>query len=514
MTQAIRSKALLIILDGFGVNPDTRHNAIAQANTPNLDKWFSKQPNGTLQASGRSVGLPDGQMGSSEVGHSILGSGVVIAQDLVRINGAIENKSLFTNPALLDLESQARADNNTVHFCGLLSDGGVHSHIDHLKALVSWADERGLRSVVHVLGDGRDRPPTSGLGYVRDLECFLASHNGVISSIAGRHYTMDRDNRWERVEQGYAALHRSCEARAPSAEAAISALYKQEITDEFLTPTLIEGDDIPSLNANSALLFFNFRADRAREICRALSDGAFKEFDRGQRPTVHLFAMCRYAKDIKARVLFEPPSKPKPLAEILSERGLRQFHCSETEKYAHVTFFFNGGREEPFTGEDRFMAPSPKVATYDLAPEMSARAVADKVIDICQGGQHEFIVVNFANGDMVGHTAVSDAIIRAVEILDEEVSRVIEAAEANGYSILLTADHGNCDEMVDPATGEPHTQHSLHPVPVILFDRDISELRPGSQDGRYGLGSIAPTILSLMGIDARTPEMAPSLVES
>ena len=513
MSHPVRKKTLLVILDGFGINPDERFNAIARANTPNFDNWLNNKPNTTLLASGKAVGLPDGQMGSSEVGHSILGSGVVVAQELVRISAAIEDKSIFDSPILEEIEQQAFNDDGNVHFCGLVSDGGVHSHIDHLRGLVTWAYECGLRSVVHVITDGRDRPVKSGLGFVRELEEFLASHNGVISSVAGRYHTMDRDNRWERVEMGFAALHRLSDRRAPSAEQAISDLYAQDITDEFLTPTVIEsGSDTPRLNRESALLFFNFRADRARQICRALGETDFAEFGRGDCATVHLYAMSRYAAKLNAKVLFEPPIKPVSLAQILSESGLRQFHCAETEKYAHVTFFFNGGREEPFDGEDRHVVPSPKVDTYDLAPQMSARAVADKIIEVCGQGDHEFVVVNFANADMVGHTAVAESVIRAVEVLDEEVGRVVAAAEAAGYSVIITSDHGNCDEMVDAETGQPHTQHSLHPVPAIVIDPQITALVPADPNQQRGLDSITPTVMSLLGLPRRE-EMAQSLVD-
>ncbi|MDJ0778125.1 MAG: 2,3-bisphosphoglycerate-independent phosphoglycerate mutase [Gammaproteobacteria bacterium] len=490
----LRRPTLLVILDGFGLNPDPTHNAIKIAQTPNFDRYFGAYPLTALEASGRGVGLPVGQMGNSEVGHMTIGSGSIVRQDLVRIDDAIEDGSFYDNPALARAARAAAAAGRPLHLMGLVSDGGVHSHIDHLKALIRLCRKHGAEPQLHMITDGRDTAPQAALAYLPELESLLAEAGGRIGTVAGRYYAMDRDQRWDRVQLAWDAVIAGRGVAADSAAAAIELSYAEDKGDEFVLPACLPG--LQPIEPGDQVVFFNFRNDRARQFCAALALEQFDDLDRGDgfRP-VNVTTMTHYDARLDGPVAFAPLRPEVTLASVISDAGLRQLHCAETEKYAHVTFFFNGGREAPFTGEDRCLIESPKVATYDLEPEMSAREVADAVIDALEAGEHEFIVVNFANGDMVGHTAVRDAIILAVEALDREVGRVLDSAIARDYSVLLTADHGNCDEMVDPDSGKPHTQHSNHPVPCLVIDGEVAQLADGGD-----LSAIAPTVLQLMGI--------------
>ncbi|MBK1718388.1 2,3-bisphosphoglycerate-independent phosphoglycerate mutase [Thiocystis violacea] len=488
-----RRPVILIILDGFGLNPSKANNAVALARTPNLDRYFSSNPHIAILASGLSVGLPDGQMGNSEVGHMTLGSGCVVFQDLVLIDQAIADHSFFENRALVAAAQAAAAQGRPIHLMGLVSDGGVHSHVHHLNALIKLCKHQGARPMVHIFTDGRDTPPRSALNYLKSVEGALEVAGGQIASVSGRYYAMDRDNRWDRTELAWRAMVDGEGRHAASAREAIEAAYAAGEDDEFIHPTLIEGGE--TIQNGDQVIHINFRKDRPRQLVSALFKPDFAEFDRRGMTGARVTCMMEYDQWYGLPFAFDHDMPKTTLGEILSGDGLPQFHCAETEKYAHVTFFFNGGRDEPFPGEERALIPSPKVATYDLQPEMSAPAVADTVIEALERRVYPFIVVNFANGDMVGHTAVREAVIAAVETLDHEAGRVMDAAVAAGYSIILTADHGNCDELIDPVTGEPHTQHSLYPVPCLIVDEVPWRLSTGG-----GIKDIAPTVLSLMGI--------------
>jgi 2,3-bisphosphoglycerate-independent phosphoglycerate mutase len=491
---ALRRPTLLVILDGFGINPDPTNNAIAIAETPNFDRYFNDYPLTSLEASGRGVGLPAGQMGNSEVGHMTIGCGCIVKQDLVRIDDAIEDGSFFENPALLSAVESSRDAGRPLHLAGLVSDGGVHSHIDHLEALIELCQRHGVEPQVHMITDGRDTAPQSALDYLPRLEARLQQAGGAIATVSGRYYAMDRDRRWDRVEMAWNNMVSGAGIAAESAREAIERSYAGGKGDEFILPSHMPQQK--PIEPGDEMIFFNFRNDRARQICAAFALEHFDDFDRGPdyRP-ITVTTMTHYDASLHAPVAFTAVRPQTTLGSVISDAGMRQLHCAETEKYAHVTFFFNGGREPPYLGEERKLIDSPRVATYDLQPEMSAPAVADAVIEALGSGDYEFIVVNFANGDMVGHTAVRDAILCAVEVLDREVGRVLEAAMQRGFSVVLTADHGNCDEMIDPETGEPHTQHSNHPVPCLVIDPQVGRLRA---DG--DLSAIAPTVLQLMGI--------------
>lgn len=488
-----RQPTLLVILDGFGVNMSKHNNAVAEAKTPHLDAYFARNPHTHISASGESVGLPDGQMGNSEVGHMTLGSGNVIVQDMVQIDSAIENGTFFDNRVLLDALEAARNKSRPVHLVGLVSDGGVHSHINHLKALVYQCKQRSVKPLLHMITDGRDTSPQSALIYLREIENDLHEAGGAVATIIGRYYAMDRDKRWERTEMAWRALMLGQGYRALSAETAIGSAYAAGDTDEFIRPIRMPAAE--NILAGDEVIFFNYRKDRPRQLVAALGLESFAGFDRGETPLANITCMMPYENNLGFPYAFEPNRPVTTLAKVISEAGLSQFHCAETEKYSHVTHFFNGGRDHPYTGEKRMLIPSPSVATYDLMPEMSAAQVADAVESAIRKGEYAFIVVNFANGDMVGHTAVRDAVIAAVEALDREVGRVLNAASEAGYSIIVTADHGNCEEMVDPATGKPHTQHTTYPVPCMVIDRKNWKL---SSSG--ALSNIAPTILQLMGL--------------
>ncbi len=489
-----RRPTLLVILDGFGVNPSRLNNAVAQAETPRLDDYFSRYPHTILQAAGRAVGLPNGQMGNSEVGHSTIGCGSVIRQDLVRIDDSIKDEGFFTNEALLEAARAAKEAGRYLHLMGLVSDGGVHSHVNHLLALIELCRREGAKPALHMFTDGRDTPPRSALKYLPAVESALRKAGGRIMTVAGRFYAMDRDRRWERTSQAWNAIVRNEGRTAPDAFNAIQGAYETGEGDEFIVPTVLEGAE--PIAPQDRVVFFNFRSDRSRQMTYALSTNSqFTSFDRGDFHPITVTCLTEYDARFAMPVAYAPEFPETTLGEVVSRAELGQFRCAETEKYAHVTFFLNGGREEPFAGEERMMVPSPKVSTYDLVPEMSAQQVTDSVIQAIAGGKFGFIAVNFANGDMVGHSAVKEAVIQAIEAIDREVGRLLDAAVAHGYSVVLTADHGNCEELVDPVTGEPQTQHSVYPVPCLIVDEAPWRLTTGA-----GLSSVAPTVLQLMGL--------------
>ncbi|MBB1126582.1 2,3-bisphosphoglycerate-independent phosphoglycerate mutase [Thiospirillum jenense] len=489
----LRRAVLLIILDGVGVNPAKANNAVVLASTPCFDNYFSHNPHTILQASARAVGLPDGQMGNSEVGHMTLGSGCVVRQDLVLLDDAVADRSLLINPVLVAAVERAAKQKRPIHLIGLVSDGGVHSHVNHLIALIQLAQQHQIKPVVHVITDGRDTPPRSIKNYLGSVEAALVAANGEIATVAGRYYAMDRDQRWDRTQLAFNALVHGQGRIAATAQAAIADAYAANEDDEFIIPTIINGTE--RIGNDDTVIFFNFRKDRPRQIVQALFDPKFTAFERGSFTTAAVTCMMEYDAEYGLPVAYDHEQPTITLGQILSDAGLAQLHCAETEKYAHVTFFFNGGRAEPYPGEERILIPSPKVATYDLQPEMSAPAIADAVVAAIASGNYPLIVVNFANGDMVGHTAVREAVIAAVEALDREVGRVLDQAVKSNYSVILTADHGNCDEMIDPITGDPHTRHTTYPVPCLVIDSDRWELTTGGS-----IQDIAPTVLALMGL--------------
>lgn len=505
---AVAKPVVLCILDGWGLAPAGPANAASQARTPHLDDLFATVPHTQLEASGEAVGLPAGQMGNSEVGHLNLGAGRVVYQDLVRISRAIQAGSFFNQPALASLADQLKASGGTLHLMGLLSDGGVHSHNSHLYALLAWAKDQGLSQVaVHVITDGRDVPPDSGLAYVQDLEAEIARQGlGRIASVSGRYYAMDRDNRWDRVQKAWAAVAQAQGPAADDAVACVRASYDEGVTDEFILPTVI-GLGQPMADGDG-VIFFNFRADRAREFCQALVKEDFSGFDRGTHPQLALRTLTEYEAGLVPAedIVYPPVAIENALGAWLAKQGKSQLRTAETEKYAHVTFFFNGGVEEPNPGEDRRLVPSPKVATYDLAPEMSAAAVADGVVAALEAGDKDFILVNFANPDMVGHTGQLPAAIQAMEAVDQALGRILQALAGTEGAMLICADHGNCEKMQDES-GKPVTSHTTNPVPLLLVQGRGRTLRPGA------LCDIAPTLLDLMDCPQPSEMTGCSLLE-
>jgi len=494
-------------MDGFGLNPKPENNAVFEANTPNLDRYFSTYPMTELEASGRAVGLPIGQMGNSEVGHMTIGSGSVVKQDLVRIDDSIKDQSFFKNTAFVNAIEAAKLKNRPIHLMGLVSDGGVHSHIDHLLSLIDLCATHQVVPQVHMITDGRDTSPQSALSFIPLVEERLSRCGGFIGSISGRYYLLDRDKRWDRVQLAWDAIVGSRALQADSAIEAVEHSYEAGRYDEFIKPTLLP--KFSPIQKGDELIFFNYRNDRAREITAALCKDQFDEVNRGEDfHPIKVTCMTLYDETLNLAIAFKPMRPSVTLGSVISEAGCRQLHCAETEKYAHVTFFFNGGREACFEGEEHRMIESPRVATYDLKPEMSAEAVTETMILALKSKDFDFLVVNYANGDMVGHTGVRDAAIKAVEVLDYEVGRLLDVAIELGYSALVTADHGNCDEMVDLKTGGPHTQHTQHPVPCMVVDKSVQLL---SNDGN--LSAIAPTILQLMGIPQPTAMTGKSLIQ-
>lgn len=490
----------LIILDGWGIREMEEGNAVHQANTPNYDRWLRTRERAILDASGEAVGLPEGQMGNSEVGHLNLGAGRIIYQDITRIYKAIADESFYDSATLVEAITQIKAKDSKLHLIGLLGTGGVHSHDRHLYALLDLARRYEVEPIVHVITDGRDTPPNSGAGFVEKLENYLANNPGVIASVSGRYYAMDRDRRWQRTELAYNVIanHVGFEGRtAATASQAIARSYEEGVTDEFIKPVAIEvGDRNVTVEPGDCLIFYNFRADRMRQIVRSF---ALPDFDGFARPFIHdltIVTMTSYAGDLPVDAVFEDIEITNPLAEVLSKAGCSQFHAAETEKYAHVTYFFNGGREEPFAGEARHLEPSPKVPTYDLQPEMSAYPLTDAVLARIQNEDDDFILVNYANPDMVGHTGVLEAAIKAVEAVDECAGRLVDAIVAKGGVALVTADHGNCERMVDLETGNPHTYHTTQPVSFFIIAGEYFNPRP-----RGILADVAPTILNLMDLE-------------
>jgi len=491
---------VLCILDGWGIGPTTEDNAPHLARTPTMDRLMATCPHATLITHGRDAGLPSGQMGNSEVGHTNIGAGRVVAMDLGMIDLAIEDGPFFTNPALADFIAALKASGGRAHLAGLASPGGVHAHQSHIVAAARALTDAGLEVVIHAITDGRDVAPASAAGQIAALEQALPDRARIVT-ICGRYFAMDRDNRWDRVEKAWRVIVAGEGAANPDAGKAIAAAHAAGKTDEFIEPAAIGGYD--GMRDGDGLFFVNFRADRAREILAAIGDPDFTGFDRGDRPALAaMLGMVDYSKahDRYMTTMFPKQEIVNTLAEWVGAHGLRQFHIAETEKYPHVTFFLNGGREPPVPGEDRYMAQSPKVGTYDLQPEMSAAEVTEHLVDAI-GADYDLIVVNYANPDMVGHTGDLSAAIRACEAVDEGLGRVLTALEQAGGAMIVTADHGNCETMIDPATGGPHTAHTLNPVPVILVGGpEGARLRDGI------LADLAPSLLQLMGLP-QPPEM-------
>ncbi|MCA9970215.1 MAG: 2,3-bisphosphoglycerate-independent phosphoglycerate mutase [Anaerolineales bacterium] len=504
----------LIILDGWGIRENAAGNAVVLGDTPNYDRWNRELERSVLDASGEAVGLPEGQMGNSEVGHLNLGSGRIIYQDLTRINLAIRDGSFAKTPALVQAMTSAKEKQGKVHLVGLFGPGGVHSHSSHMFALLDLAHAYGLTPVLHLITDGRDTPPESSLDFLEALEAYQEQKDVTVASVSGRYYTMDRDKRWPRTQMGYEVIanHQGHEGRtAATAREAIAASHAAGVTDEFVKPVAIEtnGRDV-TIQPGDSVIFYNFRADRMRQPVTAFAFRDFDGFERDFIDDLFLVTMTNYDDTYPVEVAFPEQEIRNVLAEVLSARGLRQFHAAETEKYAHVTYFFNGGVETPYEGEERHLEPSPKVATYDLQPEMSAEPLTDALLARLESADDDFILVNYANPDMVGHTGVLEAAIKAVETVDACAGRLVEAIVAKGGVACVTADHGNCDRMIDLYTGKPHTYHTTQPVAFFVIGHDgYLNLRP-----RGILADVAPTLLALLGIDQPEEMLGMSLIET
>ena len=497
---------LLVVLDGWGVRADRDHNAIALARTPTWDELLARFPHTTLEASGEAVGLPDRQMGNSEVGHMNMGAGRVVYQDLTRIDQSIRTGELSTSPVLQEAIGRCRTGNRALHFMGLVSDGGVHSHQRHLHALLELASRLKVpRVFVHAFTDGRDCPPSGAREYLGELERVMARlGTGRIASVSGRYYAMDRDRRWDRTRRAWAAIVLGEGTIAPNASSIIEASYAAGVTDEFLEPAVVTdagGAPVATPRSDDSVIFFNFRADRARQLTRAL---AFEEFDGFERPTfprVSVSTMTKYDATFALPVVFEPQRFTNSLAEVLAGPAIANLRLAETEKYAHVTYFFNCGIETPYQSEDRILVPSQKVATYDLKPEMSAPGITDQLVTDVEARRHRIIICNFANADMVGHTGNLDAAIAAVETLDRCLARIVTTVERANGSMIITADHGNAEQMWDAERKEPHTAHTSNPVPVVIIDRQGAS-KPGSHLRAGGsLRDVAPTMLKMFGLE-------------
>ena len=492
--------AMLMILDGFGINENTDGNAVKLANTPNIDKLMKKYPTTEMYTSGLKVGLPEGQMGNSEVGHTNIGAGRIVYQELTKITKSIEDGDFFAIPEFIEAIENCKKHNSKLHILGLVSDGGVHSHIRHLYGLLEMAKRRDFENVyVHCFLDGRDTSPASGESYIMQLEEKMKEKGvGKIASISGRYYAMDRDKRWDRVKKCYDALVNGEGNKATSATIAIEDSYQKEVFDEFVEPTVICNGDTPiaTIQENDSVIFFNFRPDRARQITRAIVDPDFDGFETKKLKT-YFVCFTSYDETMpNVKIAFKKEPIVNTFGEVISKNGLTQLRIAETEKYAHVTFFFNGGEEKQYPGEDRILVPSPKVATYDLQPEMSAREVTENVVKAINSEKYNAIILNYANPDMVGHTGSLPAAIKAVEIIDECVGKVVEAVLAHDGTLIITADHGNCEQMIDYKTGEPHTAHTTNPVPLILVSNNENyKVKSGK------LADLAPTLLEILGID-------------
>ena len=509
----MKKPTVLLILDGYGERKEREGNAIALANTPVMDKLKKDFPYVEGQASGLFVGLPDGQMGNSEVGHMNMGAGRIVYQELTRITKSIQDGDFFENKALKDAVEHCKKEGSALHFMGLVSDGGVHSHIEHIYGLLELAKKAGLKKVyLHAFLDGRDTPPDSGKSFLLAVEKKMQELQvGEIATISGRYYAMDRDKNYDRVEKAYRAMVDGTGEKASSVEEAIDASYAKKVYDEFVLPTVIEKDGaVHTVSDGDAMIFFNFRPDRAREICHAFCDDDFSFFERGARKNIFFVCFTDYDPTIPNKhVAFEKEEIHNTLGEVVSNLGKNQLRIAETEKYAHVTFFFNGGKEEPYENEDRILVPSPKeVPTYDLKPEMSCYTVTEKLTEAIRSGKYDLVVANFANPDMVGHTGVLPAAIKAIEVVDECMGKVVDAVESMHGNLFILADHGNADIMIDEKTGEPYTAHTTNPVPFILVSEEKHKLREGGC-----LADVAPTLLGLMGIPQPKEMTGKSLLE-
>ncbi|REG90032.1 phosphoglycerate mutase [Winogradskyella sediminis] len=486
-----------MILDGWGKSPDPKVSAIDNAQTPFIDSLYTKYPNASLRTDGLHVGLPEGQMGNSEVGHMNLGAGRIVYQDLVKINLAVENNTLREEPVLKTAFEYAKANNKNVHLLGLVSDGGVHSHINHLYGLLNATHDYGLENVfVHAFTDGRDVDPKSGFSFITNLEKQLTKTSGKLASVTGRYYAMDRDKRWERVKIVYDALVNGEGEKTNDVLKSIQDSYAKDITDEFIKPIIVSDQNdqpVATIKEDDVVIFFNFRTDRGRQLTEALTQRDFHEYNM-HKMKLHYVTITNYDNSFKGiNVVFNKENLSETLGEVLEKHHKKQIRIAETEKYPHVTFFFSGGQEQPFEGETRILRNSPKVATYDLKPEMSVYELTDALVPELKKGDVDFVCLNFANGDMVGHTGVMQAAIEACEHVDKCVKEVVTAALDNDYTTILIADHGNCETMINP-DGSPNTAHTTNPVPVILIDKDLKAINDGI------LGDIAPTILKLIGI--------------
>ncbi len=505
----MHKKVILMILDGWGKSPDPRVSAVDQAKTPFISALYKKYPNSNLLTDGMNVGLPEGQMGNSEVGHMNLGAGRIVYQDLAKINKAVKEDLLKDEKVIQEAFKYAKEHQKNVHFLGLVSDGGVHSHIIHLKGLISAAEKYALPNVfVHAFTDGRDVDPKSGKGFMEDLIDFCKDKRTKLASVIGRYYAMDRDKRWERVKLAYDLMVNGVGAKTTDVLSSIQKDYDNGLTDEFLKPIVVtneQGSPLATIKEDDVVIFFNFRTDRGRELTEVLSQKDYPDFNM-KALKLYFVTLTNYDDSYKnIKVVYDKENLHDTLGEILANQGKKQIRIAETEKYPHVTFFFNGGREVPFDGESRIMCPSPKVATYDLQPEMSAYDIRDAIIPELKKGEADFVCLNFANPDMVGHTGVMAAAIKAVETVDNCAEAVVSAGLENGYSTLIIADHGNCDTMVNP-DGSPNTAHTTNPVPLIVVDKDIKSVKDGV------LGDIAPTILHMMGIQQPKAMTQKSLV--
>ena len=494
----MNKKVILMILDGWGKSPDPKVSAIDNANVPFINSLYKNYPSAQLRTDGLNVGLPEGQMGNSEVGHMNLGAGRIVYQDLAKINLAVANDTLAKEPVLVDAFTYAKANNKKVHFLGLVSDGGVHSHTSHLRGLIDATQEHGLEKVfVHAFTDGRDVDPKSGINYIQILENHIAKTTVKIASVIGRYYAMDRDKRWERVKLAYDLLVNGAGKHSKNIVASIQESYLDNITDEFIHPIVaVDDNDKPlaTIEEDDVVIFFNFRTDRGRELTEALSQQDFHEQNM-HKLNLYYVTLTNYDETYNnVKVVYNKDNITETLGEVIEKANKKQIRIAETEKYPHVTFFFSGGRELPFEGETRILKNSPKVATYDLQPEMSAFELTEALVPELNKGEVDFVCLNFANGDMVGHTGIMSAAIQACEAVDKCVEKVITAALANNYTTIVIADHGNCETMINP-DGSPNTAHTTNPVPIILVDKDLKEIHDGV------LGDIAPTILELMGIE-------------
>ncbi len=504
---------ILMILDGVGLNDEIQGNAFKQANTPNIDKLIEKYPNTYISTSGLAVGLPEGQMGNSEVGHTNIGAGRIVYQELTRITKDINDGKFYKNEKFLQAIKNVKENNSSLHLMGLLSDGGVHSHNSHLYALLRLAKEQGVENVyIHAFLDGRDTPPTSAVDYIKELEEKIKEIGvGKIATLEGRYYAMDRDKRWDREKFAYDAMVNGCGNKFKTAQKAVENSYEAQEFDEFVKPIVITDEEnvvIGTIKDKDSVIFFNFRPDRARQLVRAMTEPDFNEFETIKMPNLYFVTMTEYDATLNnVNIAYMPQVLKNTLGEYLSDKNYTQLRVAETEKYAHVTFFFNGGEEKQYEGEDRILVPSPKVATYDLKPEMSAYEITDKVIEAIDSKKYDVIIMNYANGDMVGHTGIIEKAIEAVEVLDECVGKVISKLEKVGGEALITADHGNCEYMLDLKTGEPITSHSTFDVPLIVVSDRVKSIKNGK------LCDLAPTLLELMSEEKPTEMTGESLVE-